>query len=74
VTKVDADNVEVFGLARLASDTPFSIEAKVGADWKSVVAVTADALGYGKKTIPIAGATAWRIDYSGDKSRETGAR
>jgi hypothetical protein len=71
VSKVDATTVEVFALARLASQTPIVVSTKNGAGvWSDLDGISTDALGFGAKKFSSTGVVAWKVHYLGDESRE----
>lgn len=69
VVKQGSD-VEVWGLARADTGAGFTLEGLTPSGWLEIKIVKTDALGYGKATVPIGTATAWRIRFGGEISRE----
>ena len=64
------DEVTVWGHSRADSGAGFSIEGQFASgEWQELTTVGTDSFGFGKKTIKINGATAWRIRFGADVSR-----
>ena len=69
VRRVGAD-VRIWGLARADTGAGFSVEALTPAGWLEAKLVKTDELGFGSTTLPIGSATAWRLRFGPDVSRE----
>lgn len=70
VVRKGSGMVDVFGLVRPAAQTTIPLQGQIPLGWVPVGGLTIDAFGFGKTTIPVGMATAFRLSLPMYQSRE----